>query len=68
MKRLLLCFIVLCFICKQSNCQVVLDTGDLFIEISSIISAMPGDSGNDYLIPDSVIYININTAFIIFYI
>ena len=31
--------------------QVVNDTGQVFIEMSSIISDMPGDSGNDYKIP-----------------
>lgn len=38
---------------KQSNCQVIQDSGDIFTEISSVISDMPGDSGNDYSNPNS---------------
>lgn len=51
MKRLVLVFIISFTICKQSNGQVVIDTGDVFVEISSIISTMPGHSGNDYMAP-----------------
>jgi hypothetical protein len=32
--------------------QIVEDTGQIFIEISDIISSMPSDSGNDYNDPD----------------
>jgi len=37
----------------QVTAQVSLDTGSIFAEVSSIISGMPGDSGNDYAAPSS---------------
>ena len=42
-------------VCCSHFCQaqVVLDTGEIAIELSSIISGLPGDSGNDYADPSS---------------
>ena len=57
MKRSLLIFILLITINKHSNCQLVLDTGDVFVEISAIISNMPGNSGNNYL-PPTIMQLN----------
>ena len=33
--------------------QVVNDTGEIFTEVSSIISGMPGNSGDDYVVPNA---------------
>jgi hypothetical protein len=43
---LLLFFFIGCL--KIGYTQIIEDTGQIFIEISNIISSMPGDSGNDY--------------------
>jgi hypothetical protein len=38
---------------KANYAQIIEDTGQIFIEISNIISSMPGHSGNDYNDPDT---------------
>lgn len=45
-------FLILFLFVLKSNAQIK-DTGEIFIEISSIISGMPGNSGNDYSDPST---------------
>lgn len=45
--------VILLIVSKQSNCQVIQDTGDVFAEISAIIASMPGHSGNNYSSPNA---------------
>ncbi len=54
MKRFAFSVMVMLFflsVPKGSFTQVTRDTGEVFIEISNIISAMPGNSGNNYSAP-----------------
>jgi len=56
LKRFTFSVIVLLCLFNASTCvfaQLGRDTGDIFIEISNIISSMPGNSGNDYMDPSS---------------
>ena len=38
---------------KPLKAQVLKDTGDVLVEISAIISSMPGNSGNDFALPST---------------
>ncbi len=55
MSKLCIFAMLVCFsgvIMRQDlKGQVLRDTGDVFVEISSVISSMPGDSGDDFAFP-----------------
>jgi len=51
LNLLAISLILLLTLQQNANAQIVRDTGELFLEISSIISDLPGNSGNDYSTP-----------------